>query len=82
MLLADKGYDSDELVLFIDKQETTAVIPPRSHRIEQRCLDLDIFRERHKIECFFGFLKHDRKLFARFEKLASRFVSFLHFVAA
>ena len=81
-LLADKGYDSDELRDFVQSQGGTPHIPPRKNRLEERSYDRDLYKERHKIECLFGFLKHYRRLFSRFEKLKKRFISFLHFAAA
>jgi transposase len=81
-LLADKGYDSDEILEYCKNANAEAVIPPKKNRRIQREYDKHLYKERHKIECQFGFLKHYRRLFARFEKLASRFSAFLHFVAA
>jgi transposase len=40
----------------------------------------EIYKERHKIENLFGFIKHYRRLFARFDKLKKNFLGFLHFV--
>jgi transposase len=81
-LLADKGYDSNEILEYCERNNTTAVIPPKKNRRVTRIYDKHLYKERHKIECLFGFLKHYRRLFSRFEKLASRFSAFLHFVAA
>jgi transposase len=81
-LLADKGYDCDALRAFAKTQGITPHIPPRNNRLEKRIYDESLYKERHKIECLFGFLKHYRRLFARFEKLKKRFLSFLHFAAA
>lgn len=81
-LLADKGYDSDAILAFVAEQGAQAVIPPKRNRKEQRTYDEELYKERYKIECCFGFLKHYRRLFSRFDKLASRFLAFLHFVAA
>ena len=57
-------------------------IPPKKNRKEERVYDKHLYKERHKIECLFGFLKHYRRLFARFDKLKRNFTAFLHFVAA
>jgi transposase len=81
-LLADKGYDSDEIRGFAREQGTAPHIPPRDNRLEERPYDEELYKERHKIECLFGFLKHYRRLFARFDKLKRNFTAFLHFVAA
>jgi len=81
-LLADKGYDSNEIVDYVKSIGATVVIPPKKNRRAHREYDKEIYKERHKIECLFGFLKHYRRLFSRFEKIASRFQAFLHFVGA
>ena len=81
-LLADKGYDTNEIIAYVEGKRAKAVIPPKSNRIIQRDYDKELYKERHKIECAFGFLKHYRRIFSRFDKLASRFSAFLHFVAA
>jgi hypothetical protein len=33
------------------------------------------------VECFTGKLRHFRRVFARFDKYASRFLSFIHFTS-
>jgi len=81
-LLADKGYDSDEIIGYAEEQGAIAIIPPKRNRIVQREYDKVVYKERHKIECVFGFLKHYRRIFSRFDKLASRFSAFLYFIAA
>jgi transposase len=80
-VLADKGYDSNEIVESITNTGAKAVIPPRKNRIIQRKYDKHIYKERHKIECLFGFLKHYRRLFARFDKTKKNFLSFIYFVS-
>jgi transposase len=72
-LLADKGYDSDELRECVESCGIQAHIPPRCNRIEERHYDEELYKERHKIECLFGFLKHYRRLFARFDKTKQNF---------
>ncbi|MBL8640683.1 MAG: IS5 family transposase [Alphaproteobacteria bacterium] len=81
-LLADKGYDSDDIRDYVAGQNAESHIPPRDNRLEERPCDEDLYKERHKIENMFGFLKHYRRIFARFDKLKRNFTAFLHFVAA
>ena len=80
--LADKGYDSDAIREFATEKGITPQIPPKKNRKEERLYDKHLYKERHKIECLFGFLKHYRKLFARFDRLKRNVTAFLHFVAA
>jgi transposase len=58
------------------------VIPPRKRRKEPRAYDTWLYRERALVECFINKIKHFRHVFARFDKLATRFLGFLHFVGA
>ena len=43
-------------------------------RRQQRTTDWHLYRQRHKIENLFGFMKHYRRVFARFDKLAHRYL--------
>jgi len=81
-VLADKGYDTDLIIETIESKGGIAVIPSKKNRKIQRDIDAELYKERHKIECLFGFLKHYRRLFSRFDRLKSIFLSFLHFAAA
>jgi len=81
-LLADKGYDTDAIVAHVTQQGAACVIPAKKNRTTPRPYDKELYKDRHKIECMFGFFKHYRRVFARFEKIASRFQAFLHFAAA
>ena len=44
--------------------------------------DKHLCRERHLVECFIGKIKHYRRIFSRFEKLARRYLGFLSLVGA
>ncbi len=81
-LLADRGYDSDDLLAFILEHQATPVIPPRRNRKQPREYDHYLYRDRHLVECFFNKIKHYRRLFSRFDKLSSRYLGFLYFVAS
>ena len=80
-LLADKGYDSTPFILFLIERRLKPVIPPRGNRKKKRLYDEWIYRERHAIECFIGKLKHFRRVSSRYDKLASRFLSFVQLAA-
>ena len=81
-VIADRAYDSDDLLRRIAEQEAEAVIPPRKNRKEQRDYDKHLYKERYLVECFFNKIKHYRRLFSRFEKLDKRYLGFLSFVGA
>lgn len=79
-VIADKGYDSNALIDSIKKKKSIAVIPSKKNRKALREYDLHLYKERHLIECFFGKIKQFRRVFSRFDKTASVFMSFLQFV--
>jgi transposase len=81
-VIADKGYDSDELIEDIENMGAMAVIPLRSNRKTPREYDRYLYKERHLVECFINKIKHFRHIFSRFDKLASRYHGFLSFVGA
>lgn len=80
-LLADKGYDADVLLEWLKERDIAAVIPPKTHRREQRMCDWHQYKERHVIECMFGKLKYFPRIATRFEKKASHFKEMLAFAA-
>lgn len=77
-VLADKGYDSDALLVFIADLDAQAVIPSKRNRIEQRTLDDHLYAERNKVERLFNRLKHYRRLATRYDKTARNFLAFWH----
>jgi transposase len=81
-VVADKAFDSDELIDFIREGEAKAVIPARSNRRRKRRLDRKRYRERNLIERFFCRLKHFRRIATRYDKLAQRYASFIALTAA
>ena len=78
-VLADKGYDSDKFILLLKKRNSEVVIPSRVNRRIQREIDTELYKERHLIECCIGKLKHFRRVFSRFDKLAKNYLSFVQF---
>lgn len=80
-LMADKGYDSQAFVGYLQNQGIEAVIPSRSNALKPRHCDWVAYKERHLIECYFGKMKHYRRVFSRFEKKAQNFLGFLSLAA-
>ena len=80
--IGDKGFDSEAFVQAIEARGMEAVIPPRRHRHAPRPVDWFAYKERHLIECFFNKIKHYRRIFSRFEKMARNSMGFLRFVSA
>lgn len=76
--IADKGYDSDDLVARIQRSAAEAVIPPKKNRKVQRDYDEHIYKERNKVERFINLIKQYRRVATRYEKTARNFLGFLH----
>jgi len=81
-VIADTAYDALAFLEMIENQGAVAVIPPRKNRRDIREYDKHLYKERHLVECFIGKIKHYRRIFSRFEKLAVRYLGFLSFVGA
>jgi transposase len=80
-VLGDRAYDSDEILNWLHAQDIEAVIPARANRVEPRETDWSVYKWRSQIEVMFGFLKHYRRVFSRFDKLARRYLAFVHIAA-
>jgi transposase len=79
--LADKGYDADVFLAWLQTNGIKAVIPPKANRKEHRECDWWHYKERHVVECMFGKLKYYRRLAMRYEKKALNFMGMLAFAA-
>ena len=81
-VIADKGYDSNEILNFIQQQGATAVIPPRSNRRVPRASDREVYKERNLIERAFNKLKHWRRIATRYDRRSLYFLATLQLAAA
>lgn len=81
-VIADRSYGSQDFLDEIVRSGAQAVIPPKRNAKEPRDYDKWRYRERHLIECFIGKIKHFRRVFSRFDKLARRYLGFVQFVSA
>ena len=77
-VMADKGYDSEAIVKYIDENDMVAVIPPRKNRKEQREYDRYLYRLRHLVENSFMELKKWRGIATRYAKNTSSFLAAVH----
>jgi hypothetical protein len=49
-LIADKGYDSDEIIRYAEQAKMIPVIPPRKNRKVQRDYDKYLYMLPHLVE--------------------------------
>ena len=80
-VIADKGYDAEAFVLKVKERNSEVVIPSRINRKVPREIDTHLYKERHLIENQIGKLKHFRRVFSRFDKLANNYLSFIYFAS-
>lgn len=77
IVLADKGYDSDELRDFIFAMDGVPMIPPKSNRKTKVFYDKEIGKQRRMVENFFSRIKRFRRVGTRYDKLSSSFMGFV-----
>ena len=80
-VIADKGYDSDDLIEVIAEHGAKAVIPPRSNRHEKRRYSKRRYKTRNLVERFFNRIKHYRRIATRYEKTARNYLTFVNLAA-
>lgn len=81
-VIADRSYNAADFRNEIMAAGAEPVIPPDRNAKTPYAYDVWRYRERHLIECFIGKIKHFRRVFSRFDKLARRYLGFLQFVSA
>lgn len=80
-VMADRGYAGQAVIDIVLASGAEVVIPPHQRAKEQRDYDRWWYRERHLVEWFFSKLKHVRRVFSRFDKLARRYLGFIQFTS-
>ena len=74
-LLADRGYDTQEIVDYALSRKMEVVIPPKRNRKEQREYDKYLYTLRHLVENAFLHLKRWRGIATRYAKNTSSFLA-------
>ena len=76
-VLADRGYDSNQLLDYIYERGGEPTIPSRKDaKFEQHC-DWWLYKERHLVEKYFLKLKGFRRIATRYNKLAATYLAFI-----
>ena len=73
----DKAYGTNQILDYIQRQDSEYTIPPKSNAIRPWKCDRWIYKERHVVECFFQKLKWFRRVSTRYDKLDSVFLAFV-----
>jgi transposase len=81
-MLADKGYDGDDVRASLLMKGIMPVIPPKANRKQPIACDFDAYRDRNRIERMFNRLKQFRRIATRYDKTALSFLAFLSLAAA
>ena len=81
-IIADRGYDTNEVRALIAKAGMKAVIPSRRSRKTPIAHDPVLYRARNRIERCFNKLKHFRRFATRFDRRDLHFLSFIHLASA
>jgi len=77
-LLADRGYDSNDIVNQVESQGAISVIPPRKNIKNQRPFDKDLYKLRHRVENTFLHLKRWRGIATRYAENTASFLAAVH----
>lgn len=82
MMLADRGYDGDDVRSALLMRNILPVIPPKANRKEPISCDFKAYKDRNRIERMFNRLKQFRRIATRYDKTALSFIGFLCLAAA
>ena len=77
-LIADKGYDSEELRNLVRARSSVPVIPRKSNsKTGNDDIDWGLYKYRHLVENIFARLKHFRSIATRYDKLKRNYASLI-----
>ena len=73
LILADKGYDSDQFVRWVEERGVIVELPSHITAKHPRKTDWYTYKERHLVAPLFLKLKNNRRFATRYEKKALYF---------
>ncbi|GAB4045759.1 transposase [Spirosoma litoris] len=56
-VIADRGYDADALLDWLDNAQVEAVISAKKNRLADLLVDENLYKDRNKVERYFNKLK-------------------------
>ena len=74
-LLADKAYDTNEIIATVQELGMDPVIPPKSNRREKRDYDRALYKLRHLVENGFLEFKQWRGVATRYAKTTASYLA-------
>lgn len=74
----DKAYEDDKTRSLAEENGFIPVVPPKKNRKEPWEYDKELYKRRNEVERFFLRLKRFRKVFTRYDKLDSVYISVIH----
>ena len=80
-LAGDKAYDSEWLREALRKKRIVDVIPRRKHKRKRERFHPAKYRRRNVVERVFGWLKEQRRIATRYDKLAANYLAFMKIAA-
>ena len=75
VLIADRGYDSDWFREALRERDIAPCIPGRKNRKQPIDYDIELYKQRNRIERMFGRLKDWRRIATRYDRCAHTFMS-------
>jgi transposase len=77
-VIADKGYDSEEVRETVRKKSSIPMIPRKNNSKKGNSdMDWSLYKYRHLVENIFARLKHFRSIATRYDKLKRNYLSML-----
>lgn len=77
VLLADRGYGSDNVRKTMEARNVVPIIPMRKSRKLRVAVDRTLYRRRNLVERCFNKLKNARRVTTRYDKTAESFLAFI-----
>ena len=81
-LIADKAFDSNDIIADLDERGAKVVISQHPRRATPLDIDREMYKWRHLIENFFGKLKEFKRIAMRADKTDQSFAAMIYLAAA
>ena len=74
----DRAYEDDKTRFLAVENGFIPIVPPKKNRKEPWDYDKELYKQRNEEERYFLRLKRFRKVFTRYDKLDTTYISVIH----
>ena len=80
-VIADRGYSAARIRKWCRNRGIVCVIPSKKNEKKKRRINKELYKKRNVVERMFSWLKENRRVATRYDKLSTNYLAFVQWAA-